>query len=81
MKKPLIAAIGALMLGATLTALAQSGKTATPAMVDAKGCPPPPLVLPLDHGPRPQTTPYLNRLRKERHEAQLKACGMEPKKS
>ena len=32
------------------------------------------LVLPLDHGPRAQTTPYLNRLRRERFEAQKKAC-------
>ncbi|RQP21832.1 hypothetical protein [Piscinibacter terrae] len=38
-----------------------------------KGCPPP-LVLPLDHGPRAQTTPWQNRQIKERHEAQLKAC-------
>jgi len=37
-------------------------------------CPPKPLVLPLDHGPRPQTTPRENRLRKARYEAQVKAC-------
>ena len=37
-------------------------------------CPPPPLILPLDHGPRAQTTPYLNRLRKQRFEAEMKAC-------
>lgn len=32
------------------------------------------LVLPLDHGPRAQTTPYLNQLRKDRFEAEMKAC-------
>lgn len=37
-------------------------------------CPPQPLILPLDHGPRAQTTPYLNRLRKQRFEAETKAC-------
>ncbi|WP_454905144.1 hypothetical protein [Variovorax gossypii] len=37
-------------------------------------CPPPPLVLPLDHGPRALTTPGENRWRKARYEAQLKTC-------
>lgn len=32
------------------------------------------LVLPLDHGPRADTTPYLNRLRKDRHDAQSSTC-------
>jgi hypothetical protein len=32
------------------------------------------LILPLDHGPRAVTTPYLNELRKARFEAQQKAC-------
>lgn len=32
------------------------------------------LVLPLDHGPRAQTTPYLNEKRKARFEEELKAC-------
>lgn len=32
------------------------------------------LVLPLDHGPRADTTPYMNRLRKERYDAQVRAC-------
>jgi hypothetical protein len=32
------------------------------------------LVLPLDHGPRAQTTPYLNEKRKAAFEAELKAC-------
>ncbi len=35
---------------------------------------PDPLVLPLDHGPRGQTTPYLNHQRKERYMAQVQAC-------
>lgn len=33
------------------------------------------LVLPLDHGPRAQTTPYLNHQRKERYAAQVQACN------
>lgn len=37
-------------------------------------CPPEAPVLQLDHGPRAQTTPYQNRLRQERYEAQVKAC-------
>ncbi len=41
----------------------------------APSCPIGKLVLPLDHGPRAQTTPAQNKLRKERHEAQLKACN------
>lgn len=32
------------------------------------------LVLPLDHGPRAQSTPYLNEKRKASFEAELKAC-------
>lgn len=37
-----------------------------------------PLILPLDHGPRALTTPYLNELRKARFEAQQKACVAAP---
>lgn len=37
-------------------------------------CPPDALVLPLDHGPRAQSTPYLNAKRKAKHEAEQKAC-------
>ncbi len=37
-------------------------------------CPPDTPVLQLDHGPRAQTTPYLNRFRKERYEEQVTAC-------
>lgn len=50
---------------------------AEPAGTEA--CPPHALVPPLDHGPRAQSTPYLNQLRKDRHDAQVKACK-EPKK-
>ncbi len=32
------------------------------------------LVLPLDHGPRAATTPYMNQQRKARYDAQVKAC-------
>lgn len=32
------------------------------------------LVLPLDHGPRTQSTPYLNEQRKASFAAELKAC-------
>ena len=41
---------------------------------DAMTCPPDALVLPLDHGPRAQSTPYLNEKRKARFEAEQKAC-------
>lgn len=37
-------------------------------------CPPNALVLPLDHGPRAQSTPYLNEKRKARFEAEQTAC-------
>ncbi|MGQ3053271.1 MAG: hypothetical protein ACT6S0_15955 [Roseateles sp.] len=50
-------------------------------MLSSKGspnCPPPPLVLPLDHGPRALTTQGENRWRKARYEAQLKACKNAP---
>lgn len=37
-------------------------------------CPTDALVLPLDHGPRAQTTPYQNQQRRDRYAAQLTAC-------
>jgi len=40
----------------------------------AMTCPPDALVLPLDHGPRAQSTPYLNEKRKAAFEAEQKAC-------
>ena len=46
---------------------------------DKKRCPPAALVLPLDHGPRADTTPAQNRLRKERHQAAMEVCQMPTK--
>lgn len=60
-------------LGTLLLAACASDAGVTVA-AGPKTCPPEPLILPLDHGPRAQTTPYLNRLRKERFEAEVKAC-------
>lgn len=37
-------------------------------------CPPQAPTLLLDHGPRAQGTPYLNRQRQQRYEVQLQAC-------
>ena len=51
-----------------------AARDAAPAPAETIGCPPPPLVLPLDHGPRAQSTPYLNQRRKERHIAEVRAC-------
>lgn len=48
-------------------------------VADSRRCLPDAPVLLLDHGPRAQSTPYLNRLRQERYEAQVKAC-QEPMK-
>ncbi|OJX37399.1 MAG: hypothetical protein BGO75_09085 [Burkholderiales bacterium 68-20] len=58
---------------------AAASQTASTTRVDGTtgqrvNCPPDPLVLPLDHGPRAQTTPGENRMRKARYEAQVKAC-------
>lgn len=56
------------------TQMARHGD-AMPAKADgAMKCPPDALVLPLDHGPRAQSTPYLNEKRKARFEAEQKAC-------
>lgn len=66
MKYVLITLVSAATLGVSLPA------SAAPDQV--KVCPPKKLVLQLDHGPRAQTTPYLNKLRKERYEAEVKAC-------
>ena len=49
-----------------------SETAATP--VSRADCPVPPLVNLLDHGPRAHSTPYQNRLRKERRDAQARAC-------
>ena len=82
MDKLLITLAGALTLGATLPAIAgpdfqaieQARKAAQARAVTEKGCESKRLVLPLDHGPRATSTPYLNQLRKERFEAEMKAC-------
>ena len=72
----------ALALATTLPAIANPSEPTTertlatqPDSRVAQHCTPPAaLVLPLDHGPHAQTTPYLNRLRKARHDALLQAC-------
>ncbi len=68
MNKLIFPLVGALLLGACASDAGVAVATGP------KTCPPEPLILPLDHGPRAQTTPYLNRLRKERFEAEMKAC-------
>ena len=45
-----------------------------PAARPQKCAMPDPLVLPLDHGPRAQTTPYLNQQRRNRYAVQAQAC-------
>ena len=89
MKKILITAAAFWALGASLPAAAgpdfnaieQARKARQSAQQVDQGktrgelvCPPGELVLPLDHGPRAQTTPYANRLRKERYASQVQAC-------
>lgn len=88
MKKLVTTLIGTIALGATLSAFAgpdwltieQARKNAQARAVNAEKavpndkCAERRLVLPLDHGPRAQTTPYLNRQRKEAFEAEMKAC-------
>ena len=88
MKKLLKSLIGAVALSAMLPAfagpdwqaieqarknkrvqVAQAEKASPEAKCAAKR-----LVLPLDHGPRAQTTPYLNEKRKASFEAEQKAC-------
>lgn len=53
---------------------AEAQRSPSPTWKDAPGCPPEKLVLPLDHGPRAQTTPYLNERRRQRYEEQLRQC-------
>ena len=48
-------------------------ETAGPTGSGMKCAPQAPTLL-LDHGPRAQTTPYQNKQRQERYEADLKAC-------
>ena len=54
----------------TRSVVSGAGTSAAPG-----NCPVGPLVLPLDHGPRAQTTPSQNAVRKQRYEEHLKACG------
>lgn len=56
------------------TQMARHGDAMPAKGTDAMRCPPDALVLPLDHGPRAQSTPYLNEKRKARFEAEQKAC-------
>lgn len=51
-------------------------KALPPTTAGPGNCPPKTLVLPLDHGPRADTTPYMNQLRKERHAAAAEACRL-----
>ncbi|WP_249938045.1 MULTISPECIES: hypothetical protein [Variovorax] len=75
--KPLMFSAGAVALSAVLSACTSTGpqgdtKAAAPG--PAEQCAQKRLVLPLDHGPRPQTTPYENKLRKQRFAAEAEAC-------
>lgn len=89
MKKLLISLATTLTLGAAWPAFAgpdfqviekaRADRQAATTRVDSAtgqrvNCPPEPLVLPLDHGPRAQTTPGENRMRRARYEAQVKTC-------
>ncbi len=86
MKKLLDTLIGAVALSAMLPAFAgpdwqaieqaRKHKHVQVAQADSPEakCAAKRLVLPLDHGPRAQTTPYLNERRKARFEAEQKAC-------
>lgn len=56
------------------TQMARHGDAMPAKAVGTMKCPPDALVLPLDHGPRAQSTPYLNEKRKARFEAEQKAC-------
>ena len=88
MKKLLNSLIGAVALTAMLPAFAgpdwqiieqaRNGKRVQVAQTEktspAAKCAAKRLILPLDHGPRAQTTPYLNERRKAGFEAEQKAC-------
>ncbi len=88
MKRLLNTLVGAVALSAMLPALAgpdwqsieqaRKNKRAQIARLEkltpAEKCAAKRLVLPLDHGPRAQSTPYLNRERRLGFEAELQAC-------
>ncbi len=76
MKKFLITLTGVLTIGATLPAIAgpdwqliEAARKAKAAATDT----PKKLVLPLDHGPRAQTTPWSNQQRRLRAEQEARA--------
>ena len=54
------------------TQIARHGDTQAPASADQNDRPSQALVLPVDHGPRAQTTPWLNQQRMLRAEAQAR---------
>ena len=80
MKNLLVAVVGALAVAVTLPVSAepnwqvieQAQKTRA-ARIERNDCRPP-LVLPLDHGPCAQATPWENERRKARYEERVKAC-------
>jgi hypothetical protein len=85
MKKSFIALFGAIALSVALPVIAQTqtAPSAQPAdtttmqpktAIASKDCKARKLALPLDHGPRAETTPRANQQRKERFEARMKAC-------
>jgi len=88
MKMPLTTILGAAALSAKLPAFAgpdwpaieraREHKRAQVARMEKltpeEKCAARRLVLPLDHGPRAQPTPYLNEKRGVRFEAELQAC-------
>ncbi len=86
MKKLLITLIGIITFSATFPAVAgpdfqaieqarkAASQTVAASSASGKDCESQKLILPLDHGPRAQTTPYLNQQRKGRFEADMKAC-------
>jgi len=88
MKKLLTILVGMLAVGAMLPAFAgpdwqaieqarmnkRAQVTQPEKLAPQEKCAAKRLVLPLDHGPRAQTTPYMNEKRKASFEAELKAC-------
>lgn len=79
----LLLGTGAAFAGPDFQAIEQARKARQASQADRHGdrvaaapakCPPAKLAPMVDHGPRAQITPYQNRLRQERHEAQVRAC-------
>lgn len=82
MNKQLIAVVSAATLGATLPAIAgpdfQLIERGRNAKLEAHDRLPQRLALPLDHGPRPQATPWLNQQQVLRAEARARALAAGP---